>query len=329
MFRRTISMLILLGLVFFLGLYVMAAHTDRNPELPKPTQTQTKQTKNTTPDEKAKDRMKDSFKDAVKEFGDKAIDRLIPGGDNHVAHHIWDDTMAGHPVRATVRAIFEPSEISPKQGQPGIPLTIIKSGPDVVPANLSNDTAITREHVTDTPAMSATTSNQNATTPVVVPRKNDLDNFLDDDEFEDTPRQTVSNRPVVPASPSNANAPSASAKPDRAPHNDPSTPERTEPLTSHEPQQTLSSGQQKMEPAQQMDMVRTSEGHYQTVPHESQPAPAATPAPAPSSSAPRSRTPDRGPGGRSDPMGGAREINRGVDKPDHNTPSGRDVSGVS
>jgi hypothetical protein len=51
------------------------------------------------------------------------------------------------------------------------------------------------------------------------------------------------------------------------------------------------------------------------------PQPASRPAPTPSTQS--------HPEGRTEPMNGAHEINHGSDKPDHNTPGGRDVGGVS
>jgi hypothetical protein len=64
--------------------------------------------------------------------------------------------------------------------------------------------------------------------------------------------------------------------------------------------------------------------------HSAESAPAqAAPAAAPAAQPTPAREPDRGaPGGRSDPMGGAHEIGGGHDKPDHNTPGGRDVSNI-
>ena len=52
---------------------------------------------------------------------------------------------------------------------------------------------------------------------------------------------------------------------------------------------------------------------------------AAAPAPSP---APQPRSSGVGPSGHPDPAGGAREIDHGTDKPDRNTPGGRDVSDI-
>jgi hypothetical protein len=118
-------------------------------------------------------------------------------------------------------------------------------------------------------------------------------------------------------------------------------PERAESPKTNGQQQTLSSGQHPMGQAQPMDFIRDSEGHYHAVPHTSEPAPApahaANPAPAPAAAptaspapAPAPRAPDRpGPSGHDGPMGGAKEIFHDHDKPDHNTPGGRDVSKIS
>jgi hypothetical protein len=103
----------------------------------------------------------EGVKEVVKEVGNKVIDKFIPGGDNSVAHGVWEDTIDGNP-RAVGRAVLQPSQISPLQGQPGIPLTNVKAGDPVVPAGPSNDTAITREQVKDTPVVPASPTNENA-----------------------------------------------------------------------------------------------------------------------------------------------------------------------
>lgn len=84
-------------------------------------------------------------KEAVKEAGNKAIDRFIPGGDHRVARDIWGDVVDGHLGRAAFRAGFEPSEISTKQGEPGTPLQLPS-----------------RQDVTDKPVVPASPANENA-----------------------------------------------------------------------------------------------------------------------------------------------------------------------
>jgi len=144
------------GIVLLVDMCGLAAKTQRGKEQLSKVETKAKESA------KSAEAKSKAIREAVKEFGDKVIDRAIPGGDNNVAHGIWDDTMDGNAGRAVGRALLQPSEISPVQGQPGIPLTNVKAGDPVVPAGPSNDTAITREQVKDTPVVPASPTNENA-----------------------------------------------------------------------------------------------------------------------------------------------------------------------
>jgi hypothetical protein len=115
---------------------------------------------------------------------------------------------------------------------------------------------------------------------------------------------------------------SASAKADKAAPE--SRPQDVSAASPSQPQ-TLASGQQKMDQAPQKDFILGSDGHFSTVPHESraaQPSVTAQPATAPAQAP--ARAPDHGGPPGHDPATGSHEIFRGVDKPDHNTPGGRD-----
>jgi hypothetical protein len=209
MLRWIVATLLFLGLGFSLGLYASAAHVVRSKDAAK--QTQTKQPeaankpKNSTPEDKGRDSKKEFMKETVKEIGNQAIDRFISGGDNTVAHDIWEDVVDGNEVRAVGRALIQPSELSPKQDDLGIPRTNVDPGPPVVPAGPSNDTAITREQVKDPPVVPATGTNEAAPTPVVVPNRQDIQKFMNDSSSI-IPTIVAPDRPVVPASPFIQNA---------------------------------------------------------------------------------------------------------------------------
>jgi hypothetical protein len=86
----------------------------------------------------------DAAKDALKKGGDALIDRLIPGGDNEVAHDVFHDVVDVHPVRAVARIVLEPSKL---EKEPDI--VYVEPGPPVVPASPANANAIPTEHPVD------------------------------------------------------------------------------------------------------------------------------------------------------------------------------------
>lgn len=150
MLKRIVSTLLICGLLFCLGLCTVAAKTESGKQVARQIakeaieKAEGKTTATTPGQESGKstnDKAKDALKDIAKELGDKVIDRVIPGGDNKVAKDIAHDLIDGNP-RAVGRALLEPSQISPKQGEPGIPLTMVKPEPRVVPASPANENAI-------------------------------------------------------------------------------------------------------------------------------------------------------------------------------------------
>jgi hypothetical protein len=114
--------------------------------------------------EKEKDKTSERAKEMMKKAADKIVDELIdhyiPGGDNHAAKEVAHSVIKHDPWwKAAIVATLTPSVTGESQFTD--PLQIINN-PPVVPANPSNENALTTQHVESQPVVPASTANSNA-----------------------------------------------------------------------------------------------------------------------------------------------------------------------
>ncbi len=103
---------------------------------------------------------KEAAKDLISEVADKVIDHFVPGGDNRPTKAIAHSAIQRDSWwKAFLKATFTPSATGESQFTD--PQQVVTDQP-IVPANPSNDNAITTQHVSSTPVVPANASNENA-----------------------------------------------------------------------------------------------------------------------------------------------------------------------
>jgi hypothetical protein len=246
---------------------------------------------------------KEGLKEVAHEVVNKAIDHYIPRGDNRPAKAVGDAAFNKDPwYKAFVRVFLTPSEIGQEPTFTDAQQTVTDK--PVVPAGPFDGMQTT--YVKSQPVVPANPSNENASSPKSAPQ-----------QASATPDGREGGGIVGPQHDVNTN----SAPPSSAGSNNNSA------SASNGSSNQGNAGTGTPQAMPQPPMEKVGENHWvvvdpnkQNAPSAQQSAPAPAPAPAPS------RAPDRGPGRDSMP---SHEIFHDHDKPDHNTPGGRDVSGIS
>jgi hypothetical protein len=295
---------ILVGVVATSTLYLGFAVTTPTVKPNEPLSTRQKIAKDIKPKfiDKALDKLRDEATNIIMYEGAKWIGGPFRGGDEDA-------------TRETVEIVIDPREwttsvfkIAAKVSKPAKTASPIDDTPGADPATQSSHLPFTNQTNQQPDAPTKTDTSSHATQSP-------------DREFVREHTEGPVGRGDVPVStPSTGTATNA---PQSAPTNQGQAIE-------------LKAGEQSMQQAQQGDLVRGPDGSFHLVPKETAPtAPVASSSPAPAAPAPAApapaqpRTTGGGPSGDRGPMGGAHEINRGVDKPDGHTPGTRDVSGIS
>lgn len=288
---------ILVGVVATSTLYLGFAITTPQPKPNAPLSTRQKIAKAIKPKaiDKSLDKIRDEVTNLIMHEGGKWVGSPFRGGDEEATRQIVEMVIdprewGGSLVKIAVKASKPSSTASPTDDTPGAdPSTQSSHAP--VPNQPSQQPSA--------PGNSDTSSQATQSPDRELVR-----------EHSDGPLD----HGVPVSAPSTGNTANA---PPSAPANQGQTTE-------------LKAGDQNMQQGLPVDIIRGDDGHYHAVPKASAaPVASSTPPPPAIQLAPvQSHTPGAGPGGDRGPMSGAHEINHGVDKPDKNTPGGRDVSPI-
>jgi len=271
---------LLIGAVVTSGLYVGFAATVPNPVPDAPLTTRQKIAKYIKP--RVIDKALDEIHDKVVDLIMDALANRFPGGpfrggdedDTRDAVSFLTDPRQWNqaPIKVAVKAL-KPSQTAPP----------IYDGPGADPATQSSRlpfqvrAAQEAQHASDMKAAEKA-ADLSAHPASKVPSLND---FLTDDDFESPakPRQSPGGGGISTSSKGERTTPDAHSVLDRYypdyPHSA-AVPDRSESVVSHGQQQALEPGRQGVQQVQEMDIVRTSDGHYRAVPRETQAAPTPT-----------------------------------------------------